>query len=70
MTLDQKLAVLRQNSDHDRDGLVTSSDLAWDLTHNYDNIEVNGLVYKREFVNNYMCIYGDDKYVSMTTIKL
>nr|KAG5703268.1 hypothetical protein BaRGS_034179 [Batillaria attramentaria] len=58
LTVDEKLQLIARDNDNDNNGVVTNSDIVHDLDNNYDQ-DSDGKVTKGEFVQRWVCAYGD-----------
>jgi len=63
ITLDQKLALNADANDNDGDGVVTNSDVYYDLSVNYDTNN-DGLVTEAEWITRWACAFGDTDYMA------
>lgn len=60
LTVEEKLKLLARDNDEDGNGVVTTSDIAYDINNRYDTNN-DGRVDESEWVARWTCGYGDTK---------
>ncbi|PVD31646.1 hypothetical protein C0Q70_07063 [Pomacea canaliculata] len=69
LSIDEKLRINAAANDHDNNQIVDASDVAYDLSHNYDT-NGDGAVTEDESITRWTCAFGDTVYFARFVFNL